>query len=93
MEYFLFHRYTHAEKIWNFLRYDRSNKFVTENELHSKSSFGPISLFKWPDPKVDLSEETKLLSGNVKEFLLHIYICLLIFYFRKRINWIIPMII
>lgn len=55
-------RYSHAEKIWNFLRNDRSNKLVSENEFHSTSSFGPIPLFKWPDQ----SEEIKLLNENVK---------------------------
>ncbi len=55
------HRYTHAEKIWNFLRYDHSNKVVTENELHSTKSFGPISLFKCPDRKVASP------NGNVSE--------------------------
>jgi len=67
-------RYSHAEKIWNFLRNDRSNKLLSENELHSTSSCGPIPLFKWPDIKVDQSEEIKLLNGNVKNlFFLYIF--------------------
>lgn len=57
------HRYTYAEQIWNFLRYDRSNKSASENESPSVSSLGPVSLYKWPDPKVDSAEEKTVLNG------------------------------
>jgi hypothetical protein len=74
MSFFIL-RYTHAEKIWNFLRYDRSNKHTSENELHSKSSSGPIPLFRWSDSKLNRPEETILLNGNVrkKKFFFEIY--------------------
>lgn len=63
-------RYSHAEKIWNFLRYDRSNQFVFEHENlinKTESCFGPIPLYKWPDCKVPQSEETILVNLNVNK--------------------------
>ena len=60
------HRYTYAEKIWNFLRYDRSNKSASENELSSMSSSGPLPLYKWSDLKVDSTEEKTVLNAQVK---------------------------
>jgi hypothetical protein len=69
-----FQRYTHAKKVWEFLRYDRSNRLVVENdtginkpEQRSPSplpAFGPVPLFKWPDIKIDSPEES--LVFNVK---------------------------
>ncbi|CAF3652930.1 unnamed protein product [Rotaria sordida] len=55
-------KYTHAEQVWDFLRYDRSNQYVSENQ--NGSSFGPIPLFKWPDAKVTLHEERILVDGT-----------------------------
>ncbi|CAF4085833.1 unnamed protein product [Rotaria sp. Silwood2] len=60
-------KYTHAEKVWDFLRYDRSNQYIAENENginKNTSSFGPIPVFKWPDSKVYLHEETILMNVN-----------------------------
>ncbi|CAF3372079.1 unnamed protein product [Rotaria sp. Silwood1] len=60
-------KYTHAGKVWDFLRYDRSNQFVGVNDNvinKNVSSFGPIPLFKWPDSKVHLQEETISMNGN-----------------------------
>ena len=61
------YRYTHAKKVWEFLRYDRSNKLPGEfdSEKHKNdqqpvsptSGSGPIPLFKWPEQRTDLSEE------------------------------------
>ncbi|CAF3367996.1 unnamed protein product [Rotaria sp. Silwood1] len=64
-------KYTHAGKVWDFLRYDRSNQFVGVNDNvinKNVSSFGPIPLFKWPDSKVHLQEETISMNGNVRSF-------------------------
>ena len=63
-------RYGHAEKIWNFLRYDRSNKFPSENP--NSSSFGPIPLFQWTETKGDKSDE---IHSNVERVnLRHIFV-------------------
>lgn len=61
-------KYTHAGKVWNFLRYDRSNKIIVENEADKNKTdqppstpvptFGPVPLFKWPDTKVDLPDDS-----------------------------------
>lgn len=77
--FFLF-RYTHAKKVWDFLRYDRSNKLVSENDnginkadqqpTSPLPTFGPVPLFKWPDIKIDSPEESMLFNQNViKNFL------------------------
>ncbi|CAF0738248.1 unnamed protein product [Adineta steineri] len=47
-------KYTHSEKVWNFLRYNRSNN----NQSYSTTSFSPIPLYQWPETKNDLPEET-----------------------------------
>ncbi|CAF4403412.1 unnamed protein product, partial [Adineta steineri] len=47
-------KYTHSEKVWNFLRYNRSNN----NQSYSTTSFGPVPLYQWPETKNDLPEET-----------------------------------
>jgi hypothetical protein len=91
-------RYTHEGKVWNFLRYDRSNKVVLENE-HGKNkteqnltaSFGPVPLFKWPDPKVDLPEEGILPNISVNELFLFSYSHLTFLFQKKRIIRIIMM--
>ncbi|CAM2703017.1 unnamed protein product [Rotaria socialis] len=60
-------KYTHAEKIWNFLRYDRSNQYVSGNASEvnkNMSSFGPVPLFKWPDLKVHLPGERVLINNS-----------------------------
>ncbi|CAF2133241.1 unnamed protein product [Rotaria magnacalcarata] len=60
-------KYTHAEKIWNFLRYDRSNQYVSGNASEvnkNMSSFGPVPLFKWPDLKVHLPGERVLINDS-----------------------------
>ncbi len=72
---FLF-RYTHAKKVWEFLRYDRSNRLVLENEGGINKTeqqppsplpaYGPVPLFKWPDTKHDSPEESMLFNANVK---------------------------
>jgi hypothetical protein len=69
-------RYTHAAKVWKFLRYDRSNRVVVEGDSNINKTeppvtspppaFGPVPLFKWPDTKIDLPEESMLFSTNVK---------------------------
>ncbi|CAM4739728.1 unnamed protein product [Rotaria magnacalcarata] len=61
-------KYTHATKVWEFLRYDRSNRLVIENEGGTNKTeqqspsplptFGPVPLFKWPDRKGDSHEES-----------------------------------
>ena len=60
--------------MWEFLRYDRSNKVVFENESGANKTehptspspaFGPVPLFKWPDAKNDSPEES--LVFNVKQ--------------------------
>ena len=66
-------RYTHAERVWEFLRYDNSNKLVVEGESEKHKleqqptsplpTFGPVPLFKWPETKLELSEES--MSNNV----------------------------
>ena len=82
-------RYTHAEEIWNFLRYDRSNRLVSENEnrmqnneSHSKSSFGPIPLYKWPQSKVHQPQGQILTNRLVNEYLIFIFFAY-IFIFQK----------
>ncbi|UJR16262.1 hypothetical protein I4U23_003169 [Adineta vaga] len=57
-------KYTHTEKVWNFLRHDRSNRQVSENECYSRSSFGPIPLFKWREPKTDSPEESSVTNRS-----------------------------
>ncbi len=71
-----FLRYTHAGKVWNFLRYDRSNRIVAESdsgtnktEQHPTSpspAFGPVPLYKWPEIKIDSPEESTVFNANVK---------------------------
>lgn len=70
----LFARYTHAKKVWEFLRFDRSNKLVCENEGGANKieqptspvpTFGPVPLFKWPDVKGESPEESMLFNPNV----------------------------
>ncbi|CAF1130028.1 unnamed protein product [Rotaria sp. Silwood1] len=68
-------KYTHATKVWEFLRYDRSNRIVSEgdsgvNKTEQQPSsplpvFGPVPLFKWPDTKSDSSEESSLLHDQL----------------------------
>ncbi|CAF1269415.1 unnamed protein product [Adineta ricciae] len=55
-------KYTHTEKVWNFLRYDRSNRQVSDNDCHSMPSFGPLPLFKWAEPsdEIPMSIENSL---------------------------------
>ena len=78
--YDVFFRYTHAKKVWEFLRHDRSNKLVSEadggvNKLEQPTSpvptFGPVPLFKWPDIKGDSPEESMLFNPNVNSFVLY----------------------
>ncbi|CAF4088818.1 unnamed protein product [Rotaria sp. Silwood2] len=67
-------KYTHATKVWEFLRYDRSNRLVTESESGVNKTeqqpssplpvFGPVPLFKWTDTKADSSEESLLLNDQ-----------------------------
>lgn len=70
----LFHvRYTHAGKVWEFLRYDRSNKLVFENETNKADqhptspapNYGPVPLFKWPEAKAEVPEEPTPTNSNV----------------------------
>ena len=71
-------RYTHAGKVWEFLRYDRSNKLVIENESGANKTeqrstspspvFGPVPLFKWPETKIDVPEESTSSNANVTFF-------------------------
>ncbi|CAF1182417.1 unnamed protein product [Rotaria sordida] len=67
-------KYTHATKVWDFLRNDRSNRLVTENDSGINKTeqqpssplpvFGPVPLFKWPDTKSDSSDESLLLNDQ-----------------------------
>jgi hypothetical protein len=67
-------RYTHAGKVWNFLRYDRSNRVVLEGDsninktehqpISPPPAFGPVPLFKWPETKTDQPEESMLFNVN-----------------------------
>jgi hypothetical protein len=52
-------------------------------------AFGPVPLFKWPDIKTDLPEDSMLFNGNVKERFFFIH-SILSFYI-KRISWVIKM--
>jgi len=70
---FDFERYTHAKKVWEFLRYDRSNKVVSENDNAANKSeppasptptFGPVPLFKWPENKAESSDESTVHNVN-----------------------------
>ncbi|CAF4411275.1 unnamed protein product, partial [Adineta steineri] len=67
-------KYTHAGKVWEFLRYDRSNKIVVDNENVANKTeqrstsplpaFGPVPLYKWPEAKVDVQEESASSHAN-----------------------------
>ncbi|UJR30270.1 hypothetical protein I4U23_017808 [Adineta vaga] len=65
-------KYTHAGKVWKFLRDDRSNKLVTENEINKPDqnptsplpTYGPVPLFKWPEPKIEVTEEATSSHSN-----------------------------
>lgn len=62
----IYFRYSHGEKIWNFLRYDRSNKFLGDNESLSTSLLSPIPLFKWSESKIQ-SDEIPLSNRSVND--------------------------
>lgn len=72
----MFLRYTHAGKVWDFLRNDRSNKLVTENETNKTDhpptsplpTYGPVPLYKWPEPKTEITEEAPSSQSNVGLF-------------------------
>ncbi len=60
--------------MWEFLRFDRSNKLVCEGEGGANKSepstsplptFGPVPLFKWPEIKIETPEESVLFNPNV----------------------------
>ncbi|CAF0997935.1 unnamed protein product [Didymodactylos carnosus] len=60
-------KYSHAEKVWKFLRNDRSNKLVDgeDRKSNEQSSFqGPIPLYRWPDSKIDTAEDGILATSN-----------------------------
>lgn len=81
-------RYAHTEKVWNFLRYDRSNQHVynNENQLNKSSpNFGPLPLFKWTDSKADSIEETILINVNINESCFS-FVINHIFYFHFYLN-------
>ena len=63
---FLIHRYTYAEKIWHFLRYGHPEKQQLENESLPTSSWGPVPLYKWPNPneEVPISRKNKRHSSK-----------------------------
>lgn len=68
-------RYSHAAKVWEFLRYDRSNRLVTESDNAANKSeqqsptpvptFGPVPLFKWPETKADSHDESTSINVNI----------------------------
>ena len=81
---FAFRRYTYAEQMWKFLRYDRSDKFGFENEIPLPSSAGPVPLYKWPGSKIDRMGETTVMIENVTRSSLY---CFLQCCFVQRIKW------
>lgn len=57
-------RYGHAEKVWHFLRYDRSNKLLSGTD--PSADCGPVPLFKEPEPKMEKAKEGETPKENVK---------------------------